>query len=76
MIVTASTLTDELAVAEMARALHWLPDVWLEVRHMRRNSYLMFTLRPMDDFDRLDACAQRVERLRRSAIGARSECAA
>lgn len=68
MTSDASPMAHELRLAEMARALHWLPDVYLEVGHYRRTSYRLFTCLPDDFMRKNDTTAVRIEKLRRRAF--------
>lgn len=67
--MTVSPLTHELRLAEMVRALRWLPDVWLEATHYRTTSYRLFTLLPFAFCAAHDAAALRIEKTRRLAFG-------
>lgn len=67
--MASPSIDHELRLAQMARALRWLPDLHLEVGHYRRTSYRLFTILDHQFCDANDAEAVRIERMRRVAFG-------
>ena len=61
-------LATHLKIAELSRALEWLPDVWLEDRALRFDSYHLFSLTTPDFYRSHDHFALTAERARRRAF--------